>query len=109
MWTRGYGGLGHRRLTEQNLLDLAGVHQFAAAVHHVVAAPGEVEIPIGVESPEITGVQPTCIVDSLGGHAVGVCADHTLAADADPAHHARRAPPPVRPDHLQLHPGRAAD
>src|SRR6185312_14646074 len=102
------GGLRHRRLAEQDLLHLCGIHHLAAAVDDVVAAPGEEEVPVDVESSEVAGVQPACGVEPLGGHSVGVGADHALTTDADPPDDVRGAPPALRIDHLQFHPHRPA-
>src|SRR6185437_8819406 len=69
---------------------------------------GEEEVPVDVESSEVAGVQPACGVEPLGGHTVGVGADHALTTDADPPDDVRGAPPALRIDHLQFHPHRPA-
>ncbi|MDQ3904392.1 MAG: hypothetical protein M3300_02810 [Actinomycetota bacterium] len=52
----GDGSFGDRRLTEQDLFNFCGMHQLAPTVDHVVAAPGEKEVPVAAETPKITSI-----------------------------------------------------
>ena len=97
------------RVLEQHLLDLAGVDVLAAADHHVLAAPDDVEVALGVHHAEVAGVHPAVVVDrrppsrrrppssraSRGSRACrsrpAVAARHGLAGQRDRSPSLRRA------------------
>ena len=59
-------GLGDAGVREQLLLDVARVHVRTAGDVHVRGAAGDVEVAVGVDHPEVAGVEPAV------GERVGV-------------------------------------
>src|SRR5258708_6544856 len=52
------GGLGHRRVLEQHLFDIAGVYVQPAADDHVLLAVDDIEVAVAVHAADVAGVQP---------------------------------------------------
>ena len=67
-----HGGRADAGLGEQDLLDLPRVDLLAAPVDHVVGPPDEEQVAVGVQVPEVAGVQPAVGVDRAGPPAGGV-------------------------------------
>src|SRR5581483_6916698 len=82
------GDAEHRRfgdpgMLEQAPLDLGGENVLAAALDHLLRAPGDVEEALVVERREVAGVEPAAAerVRGLLGHAT--VAEHVVLAPAD--------------------------
>ena len=76
--------LGHRGVRVEHVLDLTRVHVEAAADDQVFLALDDVEEPVGVEPPDVAGVQPAVAQGArrLLGQAV-VAEHHVRSAHAD--------------------------
>ncbi len=85
--------IGHRRVGEQELLDLARIHVLAAADDHVLVAPDDLHVALVVHGRQVAGVHPARAVDGLAGRfrVVPVAEHHAVAAGAQladlPARH----------------------
>src|SRR5690606_19820239 len=70
-------------------LDLDGQNQLAAALVHVLGAPGELEVAVGVDVSEVTGTEPAVGADGFDPLAVPEplgddrSTPHQLARSAD--------------------------
>ena len=86
-----HGGLQHRRMGEQHLLDLARVDVGAARDDQVLRAIFQRDEPIGIDGAEIARPQPA-IAQRLrvGGIVVPVAVHHAIAGGDDLADLARR-------------------
>ena len=73
VWHADHRALEHAGVPVQHLLDLARIDIFAAADDHVLGSVDDVEVPVGVDIADVTGVQPT-VADRLGRRLLD-CAD----------------------------------
>ena len=80
------------RVAQQEVLDLGRVGVEAADDEHVLDAPDDAQVAVGVERAEVAGVQPAVGVDRGRGRlgVVEVAAHHGLAAHDDLARLAGR-------------------
>src|SRR5439155_11830228 len=89
----------------EELLDLAGIHVLAAPDDHVLDAPDDVDVALGIHGGEVARVHPPVLVDGLS-RAFGIVpvADHHRVAAGEqlarltPGHRAAR----LRRDDLDL-------
>lgn len=98
--------VGHRRVSEEELLQFARIDVLAAADDHVLAAPDDPHVAVVVHHRQVAGVHPARRVDGLGGGlgVVPVAEHHAVAAGAQLADLAARHHPARLVDDLALQP-----
>ena len=76
--------ISDRRVGVEEFLDLAWIHVLAAADHHVLDPPDDVDIPVGVHHRDVAGVHPTRDIDRIRrlGRLVPVAEHHRIATGA---------------------------
>ena len=87
-----HGDLRDARMAQHQVLDLGGIRVEPADDEHVLDAPDDAQVAVGVDRAEVAGVQPTVGVDRGRGRfrVVEISARHRLAAHDDLAGLARR-------------------
>ena len=76
--------LGHALHVGQELLDLGGADVLAAPDDDVLHPVGDGEVAVGIDDPDVTGVEPTALFDRLGGQGgVGVAGETVGTAGQD--------------------------
>ena len=82
-------GEGHGRMRKQRILDLGRVDIMAAANDQVLGPPGDPEIAIGVDPPQIAGAQEPTLGEKivvLVGFGIGRAFEDAGIGHADLAH-----------------------
>ncbi|MNP19888.1 hypothetical protein D3C76_1124410 [compost metagenome] len=98
--------IGHRRVGEEELLQLARVDVLAAANDHVLAAPDNTHIALLVHHRQVAGVHPAFLIDAFGRGlgVVPVAQHHAVTPRAQLADLATRHAVAIGIDHLVLQP-----
>ncbi|KAI3480411.1 hypothetical protein L1887_57425 [Cichorium endivia] len=73
--------VGHRRVSEEELLQLPRIDVLAPADDHVLVAPGNAHVAVLVHARQVAGVHPARRVDGFGGRRrVAPVAEHHAVA-----------------------------
>src|SRR5207253_4999992 len=67
MGGRDDGGLEHRRMRADGLLDVAGRELLPTPVDHILEPPGDVDDPFGAERAEVASTEPAVTVERRSG------------------------------------------
>ncbi len=95
-----HGRVGHGRVLDQAVFDLAGPDAVAGGLEHVVGAPLVPEVAVGVAGGQVAGAAPVAGVLAAGGALVAPVAEeedrvgvavHVVAVHRHVARHVRRA------------------
>ena len=102
------GGVDHRRMRAQDVLDLARVHVVAAADDQLLRPSDDAEVAVGVELADVAGAEPAVGGERLGVGVgpVEVAGEHVRAPHLDLVRCLRRAAPRRRAAGSPTVPGR---
>jgi len=95
-------GREHRRVLEQQVLDLDDRHVLAAADDDVLDAAVDADVALVVQIGEVAGVEPPAGVERLDVASLVVAERHLRATHHQQARFARHGGTLIRPDDLDL-------